>query len=62
MRRSSGSGHLIPIQYGSSTNSASPLEPIVGDTLAVAWQILECVQPIKVIDRYLSYRGGIGET
>jgi hypothetical protein len=29
------------------------LEPIVGDTPTVAWQVLELVQSVKVIDWYL---------
>ena len=40
---------------------AKALEPIVSDASTVAWQVFECVKPLKVVDRYLCHSLGFGE-
>jgi hypothetical protein len=35
------------------TEFASALEPVVGDTPTVAWQVFEFIQSVEMIDWYL---------
>jgi hypothetical protein len=42
--------------------SRTELKPVVRDTSTVSRQVLECVQPIEVVDRYLCHGFRFRET
>jgi hypothetical protein len=37
------------------------LEPIIRDTSTVSREVLECIEPVKMVDRDLGHRLGLGE-
>jgi hypothetical protein len=47
---------------GVRPQSAARLEPVVSDTSTVSRQVLECVQPVEVVDRYLCHGLRFSET